>query len=244
MVKVGPAPEADNPQAQVGRDPTTGRFVSPPADVPKKFQKSDGSLDEQRLDKSLDALEKLEKYRSLERDMHKQKQAESQAAQNPPMPAMNPAYFQANQTQSPEMQAFAQMLSVADFAAKQNAQGLEAQLAEIRRDQRLRTLAESDPDFLDNGVATEVEKVFKEKPYLWQTPDPYGDALYIAKGRLGNRHSGSAQPKEAPSVTLTGASSNANAPIPAAMSDASALEAFRKLPLEKQREILMKTPAR
>ncbi len=239
-----PAPLADNSQAQVARDPETGRFV-PAAEVPTKFQKADGSLDEQRLDKSLSALEKLEKYKALERDFHKPKAQEPVApAYVPPQMPTFPAY-QPQQNQTPEMAAFAQMLSVAEFAAKQNSLGLESQLAEMRRDQRLKTLAESDPEFLDERVASEIGKILNtEKPYLWSCPDPYGDAFAIAKGRLGSKRSGSAQPNQVPSATLTGASSNANVTPPAGKSHAAALEEFKKLPLDKQREILMRTPLR
>ena len=243
-----PQPVVDNSQPQVARDPETGRFApQAQADVPVKFQKPDGSLDEGRLDKALSSLEKLEKYKTLERDFHKGKQVQPEPQNpngyTPPAPQYSPAQLQAQQAQTPEMQAWLQMYSVADYAAQQRAQVLESQIKEMRRDQRLGQLADTDPDFLRADIADEIGKLFVEKPHLWNTPDPYGEALLMAKGRLGDRRSGSANPKQSPAATLPGGSSNVGSPATVgASNNAKVMEDFGKLSLEQQRAILFKTP--
>ena len=248
-----PAPQqvVDNSQAQVARDPETGRFApQAQADVPVKFQKPDGSLDEGRLDKALTSLEKLAKYKTLESDFHKGRQAQAQPepvnpnGYAPPAPQFSPAQLQAQQVQTPEMQAWLQMYSVADYAAAQRASALESQIKEMKRDQRLGQLAETDPDFLRADVADEIGKLFVEKPHLWNTPDPYGEALLMAKGRLGDRlRSGQASPKQSPAATLPGGSTSVGSPATVGASpNANAVEGFKKFTLEQQRAILFKTP--
>lgn len=197
-----PAPveaQQPNPQPQAAQPPAT------PVEVPPKFQNADGTVNEEKLQKSTTSLEDRIAY-------FKQKEREYQQTQNrvnnpPPAPVqaqpqafvppqgLSPLEIQAAQDILADAQALGVKMTQAEAIVQARAQvriaearlnaeiqsteDIRRELAESRMTQELSDLIKSDPSLLDQKVADAVLSIRQANPKM-----SYRDAFVHHLGQL------------------------------------------------------------
>jgi hypothetical protein len=200
------------PVAPQGQPPVPAPVQAPaPVEVPAKFQKPDGTVDEEKLQaasKQLDqAIESKKKtleevladYREKEREFHNLGKAKAEAsAITPPLPPANApvAPQDAEALRQQIMQDFQRdpigtVVELAKAVARKETEPIQQvaqNIAERDRDAQMRAnfakLAEDDPRILDPQNWEEVRKVFAEDPGIFRLKNPHKAAWNEAKERL------------------------------------------------------------
>lgn len=184
-------PEPKQAQPPAEQPPTMA--AQPDTRIPEKFQKPDGTLDEAKLDKSLNAINaKLSDYLAAEKEMSRTRQ------QNPPQ-NMEPG---AETQQTGFIQRFKEdyaehpeetILRLANAIEQGTRMSLMGEIEEIKGLLKLKELTESNPDMLNRDTLDGLKQIRAERPHLtWE------DALDIHKGRTAMKNKGTAdtaQPK-------------------------------------------------
>lgn len=191
QVPTAPVATIEPPQAQV-QAPTAqpaplpaGIPTPPTVEVPEKFKNADGTLNEDRLNKS---LVNLEHYLQLEKDMHQkgqQAQAPLQAPQMQmpypvqPQYAPAPEPFEARVNRDIQHDPGATVVNLMRAAVEQADQRAQAQVIDLRRRLELMEIGQKDPGVFTVEGAKALAGTIQENPWLLQSPTPWTLAYKI-----------------------------------------------------------------
>lgn len=186
---VGQPPVVDPPAAPPTPEPAPFPVQTSP--IPDKFANPDGSLNQDKLQKS---YVNLEAYLQRERELGQLKQ-QQQFQPPPPQYAPPPPQYQQpyipieqqvndGMRQDPGMTA----LNLARAAVNESRAYADAQLREVRSRQELMEMGQNDPAvFTAEGLA-KLTQVRKENPWLDLAPNPWY-AAYKLSGGIAPRNS-------------------------------------------------------
>lgn len=193
--------QQQQPQAQVQiQEPQAQpQGVVPPTDVPQKFQNADGSLNEQKLDKS---LANLNAYVEAERELTRLRQANAQGNQFNPQAFQQPQYQPQQPQQGQDFVGDVQrglqtnaagtvvnLFRAAQLAAEQNVQ---ESLKEVNMKMELMSIAQEDPVVFTKQGLQELIQIRKDNPWVNDSPSPW---LYAYRIRQTNAAPRQAQPQ-------------------------------------------------
>lgn len=200
-----PAPAAPVPAPAPAPAPT---IVPPPAEpqpVPPKFANPDGSLNQQKLEKSYVNLEAyLQKERELTQ-LRQQPQYQQQPQQyqpqppqyQPPQPQYQPQPIEQQVNEGMRSDPGMTALNLARAAALQAQAYSDAQNLELKRKLELMELRQQDPGAFTSEGHERLSQTLKENPWLWNSPTPWLNA-YKMTGPIAPRNAPTAQAGPAP----------------------------------------------
>lgn len=200
QTQVAPAsvfePSAFQAPAPVTQTPAP---VQPP--VPAKFANPDGTLNEQKLEKSYVSLEQyLEKERELTRLKQPQPPAYQPNPYQQPAPQYAPPRLEDQVNTDMRVDPGATVLNIARAAMMQAQATNEAANTELRRRLELMEMGQKDPAVFTAQGLEQITKTLTDNPWLWNSPTPYMNA-YKMTGPITPRIAQGVQ--QAPSVQRT-----------------------------------------
>lgn len=173
--------------------------------VPEKFKTPDGSIDTEKVNKSLlNAEEALARYAVLEKELARKRnevKAKENAYLTPPAPTAPAPVIPVNANFAAQLEAdiqkdgagvvLAKLFTAAQAAAEEKLQGeisaLKDTSAEARTRQQVEAIGKKDPwVYTPEGMDT-LTKILDEQPYLWQAKDPYKAAYLLHKGNVASQ---------------------------------------------------------
>jgi hypothetical protein len=232
-----PMPESEPEQTEEPSQPQDEKGSAPEADetqeeskpeVPEKFQKEDGSVDAERVEKSLlSAEEALAKYKAIERELRQTQSSVSKLKQSDTAPVQQ-SQPSLNAPQEASLDAIAKqiedeiklngtgvalakLMNVVNETAYQRARndimGIESEISSQKEAGELKRIAEQDDWVLSEKGFETLSKVRQENPWLENSPSPWRSALELAKGRglapsSSKTQSGSGKPNPTPKAGL------------------------------------------
>lgn len=225
-VSIAPKEETPTPPVQPETPATVTNEATKPVAVPEKFQKPDGSVDPEKLGKSMANVDEalasyLAKEKELKRKMNDVRNLENPYLKTPaPMapnnaPPINPdfaAQLESDLAKDGFGKVAAKLFTAAQEAAEERMQSKIQHLQDTQSNattrQQIEAIGKSDPwVYTPEGMAT-LTKVLEEQPYLWQAPDPY-KAAYLQYNGQKNVVS-----KSSPQVLTPNPIARPSAPVP------------------------------
>lgn len=206
------APAQPTPVAEAHVAPTAPQAAEQPNDaveVPKKFQKPDGTVNEAALDKSTASLrERIEQFKAMEKEYQtRQNQVNNPPAQAPIVPTVAPVV--ASPQASPfEIEVANDLIAAAAeqgvnldpkyalaqakvqvklFDAKHRAElsaveGIRKDLDDAKATANLQALIDAHPEVVSEGMEKKLMEIRKSNPWMESSPNPYQTAFIYAKG--------------------------------------------------------------
>ena len=158
----------------------------PDLTIPKKFQKPDGTLDEVKLDKSVEAIKaKLSDYLNAEKEMSKLRQQPRQPIEPGASPVVAQDTFLQKFKEDFANQPEETILRLANAIEQGTKMSVMGEIEELKRLLSLKDLAESNPDMLTQATLNELKQIRTDRPHLtWE------DALEIHRGRMAMKNKG------------------------------------------------------
>lgn len=161
--------------------------AQPQAPVPEKFARPDGSLDQDRLQKSFVSLEQyLEKERELTRVRQQPNGQQFQPQYAPPpqgyiaQPQYAPVPIEQRINEDMRQDPGATVLNIARAAVLQAQQQAEASTLELRRRLELMEMGQKDPAVFTADGHKQIMQTLQDNPWLWNSPTPYLSAYKMA----------------------------------------------------------------
>ena len=196
-----PAQPKDEPQAAVQpQAAATKTDEATKVEVPEKFKAPDGSVDTEKLNKSIvnvdEALAKyLEKERELKRKMNEVRQKENAYLTPPATPTPTPtipvnANFAKQLEEDIQKEGAGVVLAKLFTAAQESVEERVKSEIEVLKQvnatnttkQQIEAIGKTDPwVYTPEGMAT-LTQILDEQPYLWNAPDPYKAAYFQYNG--------------------------------------------------------------
>lgn len=195
-------------------------------EVPEKFKTADGTVDTEKLSKSITNVDEalatyLAKEKELKRKMNEVK-AQENAYINPPVTPSPTPIIPVNTNFAKQLEediakdgagvVLAKLFTAAQESVEERVQKEISLLKTVNADnttkQQIEAIGKSDPwVYTPEGMAT-LTRVLEEQPYLWQANDPY-KAAYIQYRGQNNVAS-----KSNPQVLTPTPSARPTAPVP------------------------------
>lgn len=195
-------------------------------EVPEKFKTADGSVDTEKLSKSITNVDEalasyLAKEKELKRKMNEVK-AKENAYINPPIDIAPTPNIPINQSFAQQLEqdiakdgagvVLAKLFTAAQESVEERVKTEIEQLKSVNAQnttkQQIEAIGKTDPwVYTPEGMAT-LTRVLEEQPYLWQAPDPY-KAAYMQYNGLKNVAS-----KSVPQVLTPTPTARPSAPVP------------------------------
>ena len=196
-----PVQPQEEPKVEVQPEATaTKTDEATKVEVPEKFKAPDGSVDTEKLNKSIvnvdEALAKyLEKERELKRKMNEVRQKENSYLTPPVTPEPTPtipvnANFAKQLEEDIAKEGAGVVLAKLFTAAQESVEERVKSEIEVLKQvnatnttkQQIEAIGKTDPwVYSPEGMAT-LTQILDEQPYLWNAPDPYKAAYFQYNG--------------------------------------------------------------
>lgn len=195
-------------------------------EVPEKFKAPDGSVDTEKLGKSITNVDEalasyLAKEKELKRKMNEVK-AQENAYINPPAAIANTPVIPVNQNFAKQLEediakegagvVLAKLFTAAQESVEERVQSriqaIQSAQAENTTKQQIEAIGKNDPwVYTPEGLDT-LTKILNDQPYLWGAADPY-KAAYLQYNGIKNVAS-----KSSPQVLTPTPTARTSAPVP------------------------------
>jgi hypothetical protein len=217
-----------------------------PVVVPEKFKAADGSVDTEKLGKSITNVDEalasyLEKEKELKRKMNEVKAKENTYLTPPATPTPNPV-IPVNTDFAKKLEediakdgagvVLAKLFTAAQESVEERVQerikAIESHNAANTTKQQVEAIGKSDPWVYTPEGLTTLTQILDTQPYLWNAPDPYKAAYLQYKGQQNVSVKSSSQ------VLTTTPPARPTAPVPSgqAVNQTQAPKDFSKMSSE------------